>query len=102
MDIKKIGEEVLHDIETPFVWLGKAEHVLAAAIKEQPEVKGAVQELVKLCDTIGADTMIDVAERGLNIVDDLATVKAISELGVFLKDTFVPLIRKVYGELEAA
>lgn len=98
--VEKGLSEVEHGIEFPFKFIGKAAAVISTAIKDQPEIKNAVTVLVEKCDAIGADTMIDVAERGLNLIDDAATVRAVADLGEYLKSTFIPLVEKLYGEIK--
>lgn len=98
--MEHIGEDILHGVEQPFKLIARAERVLATAIKNQPELKDAITTLVSKCEVIGADTMRDIGERGLNLADDLATAQAIAALGEFLKSTFVPLVEKLYGEIK--
>lgn len=95
-----VAHDCLKVIEAPFTYAAKAEKVLATALKNEPELKTTIATLIQKCETIASDGVKDVAERGLNIPDDLATLHAIQDLGAYIRATVEPLIVRLYGELK--
>lgn len=94
------GEAVVHGVEYPIKFLVAAEKVLADAIKDQPEVKSAVIDLVQKAESVIGDVTVAAAEKGVDLASD---AKALADAEVFFtwfKTDFMPLVAKLYGELK--
>lgn len=100
MKLGTIAHDTLKVIEAPFTFAAKAEKVFATALSHEPELHTVVTTLVAKAEVIAADGTRDVAERGLSIPDDLATLAAIRDLGEYVRSTVEPLIVKLYGEIK--
>ena len=100
-DIKIAAVDVAHVIEAPISLLVKAEKVLASAIKDQPDVKAAVINLIKQAETVISDVTIVSASKGLDLASD---AKALADAEIFFqyfRSTFIPLVEAVYKEVAA-
>jgi len=100
-EVEHVGEEIVKGIEFPFKFAAKAEKVLATIITDDPAARTVLTALVQKCEAIGADTLKDIGEKGLNLQDDASTIAAIQALGSYIKDTVVPFIEQVYGQVAA-
>jgi hypothetical protein len=97
--LKVAAEDVAKAVEYPIEFLVKAEKVLASAIQNQPAIKTAVLNMIKQAETVIADTSTVVADKGFDLtVDAKALADAEAFFGYF-KNTFVPLVEKVYSEV---
>ena len=94
--IKKIGEEVVSIVEWPFTHAA----MLVDLFKEAGPVKDAIVGLVQRFEAIGADTLTDVADKGLNVDSDLQTFKDIQALFAYYKSTFQPAIASAWKTLQ--
>jgi hypothetical protein len=99
--IKTTTGSVLHVIEAPFEDIGKIAAILKTGVAEQPEVKAALVQLVNLGEKAFGDGATAVSAKGLNIFADQATLGDIQAFGTYFTGTFVPLVKKVYGEVAA-
>jgi len=97
--IETIGKDILHGVEFPFVYTAKAIKVLNSAIKDQPEIKAAVIDLIKQAETVIGDTAKDVSEKGLVLTDDTKTLADAEAFFQYFRDQFCPLVAKVYSEV---
>jgi hypothetical protein len=96
--VEKIGGEVEHAVEAPFKYAEKLTSLLHTALKDEPELKAGILQLVTYAEAIVADGAADIAANGLNIPADLKTFQDIQTLAGYLKSTFFPLVGNVYSE----
>jgi hypothetical protein len=99
-EFEKIGEDILHGIEEPVLFIDKAIKVIDTAVKNQPEMQADFKTLVSQVEGLSASVGVDVAERGLNPTDDLTTLQKIKTLCAFVTGTLGPDIEKVYGQIK--
>jgi hypothetical protein len=100
-DAKIVGEDVIKGIEYPVTFLIKAGKVIASAIKDQPQIKAAVLELIQQAEGVVGDVASAASTKGLNLASD---ARALADAGAFFsyfKDTFIPLVEQVYTEVAA-
>jgi hypothetical protein len=98
--IEIASEDVLHSIEYPVKFLVAAERVITDAIREQPDIKAAVLDLVSKAELVIGDVTLAAAQRGFDLASD---AKALADAEAFFgwfRSDFVPLVTKVYGELK--
>lgn len=103
--IKDIGKMSLNIVDGKYIveallWTEKAAAVLGTVIKEQPDLKATLTELVSKAEAIGADIVADAAGKGLNLAADAKTLADVEEFFSWFTTTVVPLIESVYGELK--
>ena len=98
--LENVGKDVVKGVEAPFKWIGKAEKVLATAIKDQPELRTTVITLVQKAEAITASGVKDVGEKGLNLQDDAATLALVEDFFSYFQQTLVPIVEKVYAEVK--
>lgn len=99
--VEVAGEAVLHGVEYPVKFLVAAEHVLATAIKEQPEVRSAVIDLVKRAELVVADVTVAAGEKGFDLASDAKALASTEQFFSWFKASFIPLMSKLYSELKA-
>lgn len=106
--IEKIGHglkvaavDVEHVAERVVDFLPHAAEVVATAIKDQPEVKSAVLELIKQASAVIASGTVAASDKGIDLAADAATLAAAEQFFVWFKSSFVPLIESVYEEVSA-
>jgi uncharacterized Rossmann fold enzyme len=99
--IEKFGEDVLKVVEFPFKYTAQVARVLDSAIADSPEIKGAVIELIKEAETVIGDGSASVAQKGINLQSDAATLAAAEAFFLYFKGTFCPLVAKIYAEVQA-
>ena len=107
-EIEKIGEEVVHGIETAakdvaevVVELPKAVRALDTIIKEEQPVKADLKQFITLCEKVTGDIKTDVAEHGFNIADDEQTLADANAAFAYFRSTLLPELEKVVGEVES-
>lgn len=100
-DVAKGAVEVGKAVADVFEFLPKAEAVIASAIKEQPEVKTAVLDLVKQATTVIGDLATDAADKGINLTSDAKTLADAESFFAYFKSTFIPLVEQLYGEIKS-
>lgn len=98
---KGVEKGVEYAIVHPIEFCIKAEKIIASAIKDQPEVKAAVLDLVKQATGVIGDVAEDVAEKGINLQDDAKTLADAEAFFTYFKDNFIPLVEKLYAEVKA-
>jgi len=98
----KIGaEDVAHAAEEVVGAIPKVISVLGTALRDEPAVKSAVVDLVKEFGTLTADGALAVAAKGADLTEDAAMVSASVQFLTYFKDTFVPVVEKLFGEVKA-
>jgi hypothetical protein len=95
--LKDIGKVVAY----PFVHTEQFVKVLGTALTEAPEVKAAITQLVKLGEAVVPDVTADIASKGLNLIDDAATIAAVQAFFQYFSGTFLPAVEKAYASLAA-
>jgi hypothetical protein len=80
----------------------KAEKVLAVIITDQAEAHGVLSTLAAKGARVVADGALDIAGKGLNLTSDAQTVADVNDFFQYFNGTFVPLIEKLYGQLDTA
>jgi hypothetical protein len=100
-EFEKVVEDIGKGIEYPFKFADKAAKVLATIIKDDPEAKIIFTTLTQKCEAIGADVLMDVGAKGLNLIADEGTITALQDLGAYLKGTVIPFIEAAYGTIVA-
>ncbi len=100
--IKNIGHgievaaiDVAKVAECPVTFLIHAEKVIVSAIKDQPEIKAAVLELIKQAETVIADVAKAGSADGINLEDDAQALTDAEAFFTYFKYTFVPLVEHV-------
>jgi hypothetical protein len=95
--VKGVEFAVIHPIE----FCAKAEAVLASAIKDSPEVKASILNLVKQAAGVIADVATDVADKGIDLQADTKTLTDAEAFFSYFKSTFIPLVEQVYADVKA-
>ena len=92
---------VIHFVEEPIEEAGKLGKLLATAEKDEPEIRAAALQIVALVEPVAADATADVSGAGLNLASDMKTFQDAAALYAYVKTTFVPLVKSVYGDFKA-
>lgn len=100
-DLKVAAVDTAHAAEAIVGAIPKVISVLATALKDEPAVKSAVLELVQKFGTVTADGTLAVASKGANLVEDAATVTAAEQFFAYFRDSFIPIVENLYGEVKA-
>ena len=101
-EVEVIGRDVLNVAEWPFKHLSQLIGTLAAALKNEPQVKTAVVGLISAIESLTADIAADVAANGLNVASDVLTATAAESLLIYVQKTFLPAIEAAYKDIAAA
>jgi hypothetical protein len=96
-----VGKDIVKGIEYPFVHTVQFVAVLNSCIKGTPAVKSAVIDLVKQAETVISDCGTDVADKGIDLTEDLKTLADAKAFFMYFKDVFVPLVETIYHEILA-
>ena len=72
--IETVGKKILGYLEAPIKFLVKAEKVLATAIKDQPELKSVITDVVTKAEGLAGDIAAAAASKGLNWIADAKLV----------------------------
>lgn len=97
-ELEKVGEDVLHVIEWPFKNAVEVSEFIADTIKDEPAVKQAIGELITQAKPVLSDLGDDVAEKGLNLPEDVQTLQDLQAFGSYFKNTFLPVIVAAYKD----
>lgn len=100
-EFEKIGKEILHGIEYPFVHTAQFIKVLGDAMKHTPAVKQAIIDLVLAGEKIVGDAGSDIAAKGLNLASDLQTIADVQAFFKLFSSEFMPVVEAAYKELSA-
>ena len=95
-----VGKDILKVIEFPFVELPHIVKVLDTIIKDTPEVKADLTVFVQKANQVLIDTNAVINEHGLVFSDDAKALIQVKDLLTYFSTTLLPVIEKVYGELE--
>ena len=98
-DLKVAAIKTEHAVAKAVDFLPHAAALLAAAIKDLPEVRTAVTELVAKAQVVIADSVTDVAGKGLNLAEDAQTIADAEAFFAYFRDSFMPAIEKIYAEI---
>lgn len=98
---KGVKEGVEFAIVHPIEFCVKAEAVLASAVKDSPEVKTAILDLVKQATGVISDVAVDIADKGINLTADTKTLTDAEAFFTYFKSTFIPLVESLYAEVKA-
>lgn len=98
--IKKIGEKVLSIVEYPFKKADQIEAILTTVDNKFPNTKAAVVETVQLLEALGEDTLSALAEKGMDIPDDLKVSADIQAFFTYVKANLFPVIDADYEALQ--
>jgi hypothetical protein len=96
-----VAKDIAYGVEYPVEFLTKAEKIIASAIKDQPEIKTAVLNLVKQAQTVIADSVSVAAGKGIDLVADAKALADAETFFGYFKSTFIPLVEQVYAEVAA-
>jgi flagellar hook assembly protein FlgD len=98
--VKVAAEDVVKGVADAIEFLPKAEKVIATAIKDDPQVKTAVLELVKQAEAVIGDTASAAADKGINLADDAKALADAEAFFTWFKTSFVPLVEQIYAEVK--
>lgn len=98
---KGVEKAVEYAIVHPIEFCVKAEAVIASAIKDSPEVKTAVLDLVKQANGVIGDVATDIADKGINLSANAKTLTDAEAFFTYFKSTFIPLVESLYAEIKA-
>jgi uncharacterized protein YbjQ (UPF0145 family) len=101
-DIGKVSLNIVdgHYIAKALTFSEKAASVIATAIKDSPQLKAALTELVTKAEAIGADAVVDAAGKGINLAADAKTLADAEAFFTWIISTLVPLVESVYSEVK--
>lgn len=109
-EIEKIGDDVVHGVDTVAKDIGKVlgivektAKVADAFIKDEATLKPAITQTLEAAADIMGEIAKVVAEKGISWTDDAALV---SQVETFFKTTvegiLVPAVEKAYEDISAA
>ena len=103
--MSNIATTVIHDVERVLVdvvtFLPHAADVLASAVKNEPNVKAALIQLIEQASLVIADTGTAAISKGVNLAADAKTLADADAFFQFFIKSFVPAIEKAYGDIQA-
>jgi hypothetical protein len=99
-DVKVAAVDTAHVVVKVVEFLPKAEKVIATAIKDDPEVKAAVLDLVKQATAVIGDVSTDVADKGINLAAGSKTLVDAEQFFSYFKSEFIPMVESVYAEIK--
>jgi flagellar hook assembly protein FlgD len=97
-DVKVAAEDVAHAAADVAEFLPKASSVIATAIKDEPEVKALILDLVKQASGVIASGTAAVTDKGINLTADASVLASAEAFFGWLKATFVPTVEAIYNE----
>jgi hypothetical protein len=101
---EKCGQVLLDIVEFPvklITWGEKAEKVLATAIKDQPELKDVLTQIVTRAEAIGGAAVAAAGGDGINLTADATVLADAEQFFLYIKSTLVPIVEAIYGEVKA-
>lgn len=99
--LKVAAVDTEHAIVDAVEFLPKAEKVIASAIKDQPQIKDAVIELVKQAEGVIGDVAGAVATKGIDLASDAKALADAEAFFSYFESIWIPLIEQVYKEVAA-
>lgn len=100
-DLRIAAVDVAKGVEYPIEFLVKTEAVIASAIKDQPEIKSAVLNMIQQAQVVIADTVGAVADKGIDLTADAKALADAEAFFEYFKNTFIPLVEQIYSEVKA-
>jgi hypothetical protein len=103
-EFEKIATDVGHGLEKVAEFpkfVVKAAAVVGTAIKDQPQVKEVLTTLVSDGEAIIASGALDIAGKGLNLINDAATLALVEAYFAYIKSTVIPMVETIYGQVKA-
>jgi hypothetical protein len=82
----------------PFIHAAQLVGLIETTMRDEPEVKAALVGLISRIETLGADSTAVFAAKGLSLPADLKEFADAKELFEYVRDVFIPEVRKVYGD----
>ncbi len=92
-------EKVGHVIAWPFVHAADLVSTIETGLKDEPEAKTAVVGLIERIETLGADGASALASKGVDLPADLRELYDAKVLFEYVRDVFIPEVKKVYGDI---
>ena len=99
--ITTAGKDALHVVEYPFTRTAQFVKILGDAMTSEPAVRAAVIELVKAGEVIVGDGVLDVADKGLDLVSDLKTIADVQSFFRLFAGSFLPVVESAYKSAAA-
>lgn len=98
--IGHVGEDILKGIEWPFVNAAKISAVIGDTLKDEPEVKQVIVQLVQKAESVTPDFVTAIGANGINVSADLKSLADVQTFFQYFKNTFLPVIEKAYAEIK--
>lgn len=98
--IKKIGEKVISIVEWPIKHSVLLFDMLKDFEEDEPKVKTAIVGLVQQFEALGPDVVQALAEKGLDIPEDLKAIADVKSLFAYFTGTFLPTIEDAYADFK--
>jgi hypothetical protein len=95
------GKDVAKVVEYPFVHTAKFITVMGTLIKESTPVKDAIVLLVRSAESVDADVVAAINDKGLSLPEDLKTIADVKQFFELFKNQFLPVVEAAYKELAA-
>lgn len=99
--IKVAAVDTVHAVEEVVGALPKAVAVLSTALKNEATLKTTVLNLIEEGAKVIGDGTLAAASKGTNVVEDAATIADAEAFLTYFKNTFLPAVASLYGELKA-
>ena len=100
-DLKVAAVDVEHAVVKAVEFLPHAIELLDTAIKDQPAVKSAVQELIKQGTAIAGDVTLAAVAKGIDLAADSKALADAETFVSYFVGTFLPLIETIYTAAKA-
>jgi len=98
----KIFGKVYDILSYPFTHAAKMAHILSVTGKDVPELKDCIVGLVEEGEKVGADALLAIGQKGVNLPEDLETLKEAQAFFAYFKTTFLPQVEQIYADLIGA
>jgi hypothetical protein len=96
----EVLETIGKGIAYPFVHTAQFVELIADVLKDAPEVKSDLTQLVELGEIVIADVGADIATTGLNFADDTKTLADVQVFFAYFQSTFLPNVEAAYKALK--
>lgn len=98
--LKVAAVDTEHAVIKAVDFLPHAAEVLATAIKDEPEVKTLVTQLVEQATSVLTAGTAAVTYKGIDLVADAATLAAAESFFAWIKSTFIPEVEVIYTQIK--
>jgi hypothetical protein len=98
--IHKIGDTILHVFEWPITHAEMLNELLGSVEKDVPQTKSVLEGLVSKIEGMGPDAIGALADKGLNIGDDVKVGTDIQGLFTYIQQTVMPTIQADYTDFK--